>query len=640
MRHVLIPIAALSVAAGPLTAQAPTSPDTARLEPVVTTTARYPLPLSTAPSTTMLMGEDLRARGIERVQDALAEVPGLAIAPSGSWGAQTSAFLRGGNSNYTKVLVDGMPLNQPGGAFDWANLTTDNVERIEIVRGPASVLYGSDAVSGVVQIFTRRPTARARVDASLRGGTHQAREGDLSVRGGGPLGGFSLGGARRTTEGIYAFNNGYHNTTLSALGRLASPGRRGDLTLSARAAGSRAQIPTDGNGDVVDSNAFRRERRLIVALDGGVRVSSRVEARLLAGTSEERTTSDNQPDSPGDTLGFYSHDDLDISRRTADLRANIALGLAGVLTGGVAAEHQRVHSSGYSNFGPSEPFDETRTNLGYYLQALRTVGDRLTITGSARIDDNEKYGTFTTGRLSIVSRIAGGLRALAAAGTAFKEPSMLEVFNTAFTRGNAALDPERTASAEVGLVQDIHGVARLGATGFAQRFRDLIQYAGGTTAPDPNYFNVGRARADGLELELRTLTTGAWRASAGYTWLRTEVTDSGFGGSSGFEEGEPLVRRPEHSGWVSGGASIARRVSLDATARQVGPRDDIDFRPFPATRVRIPGYTTVDLSARAHLLRDAALTLQVSNLFDREYQTIFNFRGPGRIVLVGVRVGG
>jgi vitamin B12 transporter len=619
-------------------AQQPTRPDTARLDPVVTTASRVPQPLSATPSTTVLVGADLRDRGIARVQDALREIAGVALAPSGGWGGQTSLFLRGGNSGYAKVLVDGIPVNQPGGAIDWANLTTDNVERIEIVRGPASVLYGSDAVSGVVQIFTRRGAGRPRIDGAARGGTNDTREGELAASGGGPLGGFSLGGARRTTSGIYAFNNDYGNTTLSALARLATPARA-DLALSARAASSTAHIPTDGGGDVVDSNAYRRERRLVLALDAGYRLTPRVEARLLAGTSEERGTSDDQPDSPGDTLGFYAHDETRISRRTADLRGNIGLGPAGVLTAGFVAEGQHVRSSGYSNFGPAEPFDETRANRSYYAQVLGAVDDRVTLSGSVRLDDNEKYGAFTTVRASVVARLAAGLRAHAAAGTAFKEPLMLEVFDTPFTRGNASLNPERTASAEVGLARDLSGAVRASATIFAQRFRDLIQYDGATSAPDPNYFNIGGARADGLELEVYSVAQGPWRASASYTWLHTEVTDSGFGGSSGFEQGKPLVRRPRHSGHVRAGVRARGRFALDATLRYVGRRDDLDFRNFSTTRVRMPGHATADLSGHASLLGDAVLTLHIANLLDRAHQPVFNYPGPGRIVLVGVRFG-
>src|SRR5205823_5874878 len=136
------------------------SPDTAQLRTVVVSASKVPRPAaSLSQAVTVLSGDDLRARGIARVSDALREVPGASLVQSGSFGALTSLFLRGGESRYTKVLIDGVAVNAAGGFFDFSHLTTDNIDRIEIVRGPASVLYGADAATGVVQIFTRRPTS-------------------------------------------------------------------------------------------------------------------------------------------------------------------------------------------------------------------------------------------------------------------------------------------------------------------------------------------------------------------------------------------------------------------------------------------------------------------------------------------------
>ena len=136
------------------------------------TATRLPTPPdAVVSSVTMIRGDDLRARGIRFVQDALREVPGATVVQVGSYGGVSSLFLRGGESDYVKVLVDGVPVNQSGGAYNWANLTTDNVDRIEVLRGPASVLYGSDAVSGVVQIFTRRGQGRPAIEGGAEAGT-------------------------------------------------------------------------------------------------------------------------------------------------------------------------------------------------------------------------------------------------------------------------------------------------------------------------------------------------------------------------------------------------------------------------------------------------------------------------------------
>src|SRR5205085_3629826 len=156
--------------------------DTARIAPVVVTATSTPLALNRVPaSVTVLDGATLRAEGLTHVADALRQMPGMAVVQSGSYGAPTSLFTRGGQSNYTKVLVDGVPVNEPGGALDLGLLTLDDVERIEIVRGPTSVLYGSDAVAGVIQIFTRRGGVRPRGSLDARGGSYGTYDAEINA---------------------------------------------------------------------------------------------------------------------------------------------------------------------------------------------------------------------------------------------------------------------------------------------------------------------------------------------------------------------------------------------------------------------------------------------------------------------------
>src|SRR5689334_5926559 len=183
-------------------------PDTARIAPVVVTATSTPLTLDRVPaSVTVLDGAALRAEGMTHLGDALRLVPGMAVVQSGSYGAPTSLFTRGAQGNYTKVLVDGVPLNDPGGALDLGLVTLDDVERIEIVRGPASVLYGSDAVAGVVQIFTRHGSSRASGSIDARGGTYASYDVDAGAAI--PLGAahLAVGAGHHRSDGIYQFNS-------------------------------------------------------------------------------------------------------------------------------------------------------------------------------------------------------------------------------------------------------------------------------------------------------------------------------------------------------------------------------------------------------------------------------------------------
>ena len=168
----------------PVAAFAQGARDTARIAPVVITATRSPLAAERAPSAiSVITGAQLRAQGITSVSDALRQVPGLAVVQTGSYGGVTSLFIRGGESKFAKVLIDGVPVNDAGGAFDFSTLSTDNLDRIEIVRGPASVLYGSDAMAGVVQLFTAQGTAGLHGVASARAGGFGSNDADAALRG-------------------------------------------------------------------------------------------------------------------------------------------------------------------------------------------------------------------------------------------------------------------------------------------------------------------------------------------------------------------------------------------------------------------------------------------------------------------------
>src|SRR5436190_11777286 len=269
------------------------TPDTAQLGTVVVSGSKVPRPAEvlTQPIT-VLSGDDLRARGVARVSDALREVPGASLVQSGSDGALTSLFLRGGESRYTKVLIDGVPVNAPGGYFDFSHLTTDNIDRIEIVRGPASVLYGADAATGIVQIFTRRGSSEPRASIAARGGTYHSLDVDGDASGSYGPGAFSFGGAHHSTDGILPFNNQYKNGTLSSSVSL-SHGAAGDARLTARYTAAEFHYPTDFTGAPVDSNSYRTQHRLTVGLDAGRNLSAGVQARVLAGSNDVSDLTDD-----------------------------------------------------------------------------------------------------------------------------------------------------------------------------------------------------------------------------------------------------------------------------------------------------------------------------------------------------------
>src|SRR5205823_4115390 len=275
-----------------------------------------PLALNRVPaSVTVLDGATLRAEGLTHVADALRQVPGVAIVQSGSYGAQTSLFMRGGQSNYTKVLVDGVPLNDPGGALDMGLLTLDGVDHIEVVRGPTSVLYGSDAVAGVVQIFTRRGTATPHASLDARGGSYGSY--DFGATSEAPVGStrISVGAAHHVTNGIYDFNSQYRsdvgNATLTR-----TPWTNAELAGTGRYTDAVAHFPTDFTGAPIDPNAYRLEKRAMVGAELQQRIArARASFGITSNLANDATI--NPPNGSGDAGSSLATRTL---RQAADLR--------------------------------------------------------------------------------------------------------------------------------------------------------------------------------------------------------------------------------------------------------------------------------------------------------------------------------
>lgn len=622
-----------------------TSSDTTTLAPVVVTATRLPSPAGGATlSTTVISGEDLRARGVSTVLEALRETPSVAVVQGGSFGQQTSLFVRGGQSNYTQVLVDGVVVNDPGGALDLANLTTDNIDRIEIVRGPASVLYGANAVTGTIQIFTRRGQGPLRLSAWGRAGTYGTREGEVSTLGGSERLGYSLAAAQHNTDGIYAVNSAARNGTYS--GRLRfTPDSRSEVALNLRYIDAGAHIATNSNGVPNDSNQTHTERRLIGSLDAGRLLTSRLEAHVSLAATDADARSEDRPDSPGDTDFPY---DLRtrLYRRSADARLNFSIVPDVVLTGGGSYETQHHRESGSSA--------QHRDVSAGYAQIAGASSGKLFYTGGVRLDHNSTFGNFTSYRAGAAYVLSGATRVHAAIGSAFREPTFDESSSRVpFDIGNPNLRPERSRSWEAGAEQEIvRRRASLGATYFKQRFRDMIQYNGLVPEDAPNFYNLAAATSDGIEVTLRITPAAPLTLAASYTYTKTRVTNAGIDSSAtaSFVQGQRLLRRPANL--ASATASYAFRrpeTSLHLEVSSIGDRDDRDFSDnvtFIPKAVTLPSYTVVALSGELGILRrsataspDIVLTARVDNLFDRAYQQVFGFASPRRTVLVGARIG-
>jgi vitamin B12 transporter len=595
---------------------------------------------------TVLDGVELRAAGLATVADALRTVSGVAVVQSGSFGAATSVFLRGGESDYVLVLLDGVQMNQPGGAFDFAALTLWNVERIEIVRGPSSALHGSDAVAGVIHIITATGQGPMTGTLSTRLGSFGRRDWSAEAAGGTERTGYSMSLSRSRTDGILAFNNRHDNMVAS--GRVSFlPDDRTRADISFRIGDREYHYPTDASGNAVDRNAFTYGDETVLSASIRRELSTRFDVRARFGVADTDGGADDAPDALGDSLGFFGFTSLDhVRRATLDLRANVRMGDF-VATGGweLEQESQRSFTESLSQYGMSSGRSEyARQNNAYYVHVTGELS-RIAVNLGQRLEDNERFGTFGTWQVG-VSWLASqrhGTRLRASAGTALKEPTFFENFATGFARGNENLQPERSRSWELGVDQALFaGNAHFRVTWFDQSFADLIQYTFATSTPnESNFFNVAAATSRGLETEIDGVL-GSFRGSASWTRLDTEVTDSGFdeGPGATFVVGEALLRRPKHTFNARVVADVGSRAQLLADVTVVGSRADRDFTQFPAAPVQLARYINLALGGSIEIVAAKAgtpgfvLELRGENLLDQDFEEVFGFRAPGRALYV------
>jgi vitamin B12 transporter len=621
----------------PVVLDAQTPVDTIELAPVVVSATRAPVSSDlVASSVTVLEIAELRQRGLRSVAEALRMVGSAVVLESGSYGGQTSLFVRGGESDYVRVLLDGVPLNQPGGAIDLADLGLENVERIEIVRGPGSVLYGSDAVTGVVQIFTREGTGSPGFNLSARGGSYGTSEYLLGAAGGNRRAGFAVEVTHFASDGIFELNNEYRSSVLSARARLA-PDERTHATLVYRYNDKTYHFPTDAAGRPVDSNQYSAEHGPLASLIIQRTVLPALGIQASGFLREARLEYSDAADSPAS----FPYESSDLVRRAGGgLQVDWRPGSSTVVTAGLEYEHE--DQRGQNTFDAT---NVSRWNRALLAQVVAEPAPAVSLNGGVRVEHNSQFGGYATYRTGLVYRVGDRTRLRGSLGTGFKEPTFFESFATGFVRGNPHLDPERSTSWEFAIERDVGGVGlRLGY--FHQRFRDLIEYSSEPLPPDMvNYFNVAGARAHGFEIGASLSVPRRWEARVEYTYLSTEVLEGGpsAGPGAAFVPGEPLVRRPGHVLTAVLHRSIGAKGLAVLEGRWLGSREDIDYSSGSAVRVTLPGHLRMDAALEYALVRPErgagiSVTARVENLFDADAQEIANFPTRGRSLFLGGKV--
>lgn len=589
-----------------LAAASPPAGDEAPAATVVVTAARVAERIDrTLAEVTVIERAAIEAAAGRTLAELLATVPGVQVWSHGGHGTLSSVSLRGLDTRHTLLLVDGVRHGSATlGTPSWDNLPLDAIERIEIVRGPLSGLYGSDAVGGVVQVFTRRGTPGFVPQAQVTLGSLGYREVAAGARFDGERIDGSVRLQHREVDGFSATNprvpfgnhhpdrDGFAQSSLSA--RLGAD--LGDWRAEASLLRARGLNRYD-DGPAVDARARLHNEVLALSLDGPLAPGWRTTLRLARSTDEIDTLASTW--SPPGTTGTVQR------QLSWEHQVATPLGTLLALAERVRQEVER----------PGVPFAVSERTIDGLALGLDGEAGALGWQASLRRDRNSQFGHQTTGSLAGGWQLTPALRAVAAVGTSFVAPSFNDLFFPLFGGGNPDLQPERGRHRELALVWR-QGPLSGRVAYFENRIRDLI--AGWPPV------NIARAEIDGVSASLDA-ALGAWTLAASVDSLDP------VNATPGANFGKRLARRARESarlsadwrgsGWTLGGSLQAHGSRYDDAAN---------------TR-RLPGFATVDLRAERQLARDWALALRLNNALDRDYQTVLGYNQPGREAYVTLR---
>jgi vitamin B12 transporter len=629
------------------------APEEATAEAVVVTATKTETPITeVASSVYVIDSKTIEDKKATTVLEVLRDAPGLQVVQSGGLGGQTSVFLRGGNSDYTLVLIDGVRVNDPtNGSFDFANLTTDNIERIEVIYGPQSTLYGSDAVGGVIQIITKKGKGTPHGYVFGEGGSFGTfRQGGGFSGDTGPLD-YSFEASHIKTNGISKADarpkfstagnserDGYDNLALSSrIGmKFLEDGR---IDLATRFLLS--QTALDGSDPftglpVDDPNLEQLSRQLTSSIVVTKRITDwwqpRIEISLNANTVKDHDPINpfvqTDPHEPYDgciSLGYVcvnNNSSTITHQRFADWQNTFNIAPSEVIVAGYEYYRQegsiRTFASSFTSSQPGATtgFDITNGNHALYFQLQHDIAKQFFATTGIRHEMNTHFGEKTTYKLDLAyllpvleSKIHANY------GTGFHAPTMNDLFFPGFSNKN--LKPENSESYEIGFsLSPIKNVLSMGATYFYNNYTNLIAF-------DPLLFipvNVARARSQGVSLDATATPIREVSLKANYTYLWAENLDAK----------QDLLRRPHNKVNILLDVVPIDRLHINTDIQYVSSRADFDGR--------VGAYALVGVAVTYDVMKHVQVYAKIDNLLDRDYEEINGYGTVGRSVYGGARV--
>jgi vitamin B12 transporter len=600
-------------------AQNEESPITTKLEDVVVTAART---LTSAEevgsSVTVITSKDIEARGHATVQEVLKGTPGLDVVNSGGAGQSSSVFLRGANSYHTLVLLDGMEMNDPTGAnrgFDFSNLTVDNIERIEILRGSQSTLYGADAMGGVINIITKKGRGKPVFYFGSEGGSYKTWREFAGASMGSEKINASLAFSHNSSDGFSAADDDlpgnseddrWENTSASTrMGFVVS--ENADVNFIGRFQKGRTHLDSGGGANQDAEDYHVNERKVYTQVNAHVFAFDGLWEQTLAyGLANHDREYRNDP---------WADSDYDGKKHEISWQNNLYLHETNTLTLGLEYEKEELDNH--------EDLDESVYTRSFFVQDQIQLGGSSFTTVGLRYDDHEEFGSETTFRITQAFLIRDwGTRFKGSYGTGFRAPSLNELYyvnSWGGPGGNPDLDPEKSKGWDIGVEQALfNNRMTIGITYFYNDFEDLIVWTNG-------YNNVDDARTRGIESFIKITPFNDLSMGLNYTYTDTEDDD-----------GSRLLRRPLHKTGFNTCYRFLERGTVNLDVFHVGKRDDSywDSMTWTTNNVVVDDYVLVNLSGSFDICKHFQVFARIDNLFDEEYNEAYGY-GTARFSAYG-----
>jgi vitamin B12 transporter len=631
-----------------------------------------PTPSDQSPnSVSVITAEDIETRQLRTVPDALQSLPGLNVVQNGGPGAQSSVFIRGTNSNHVKVLIDGIDVSDPSnppGAFDFGQLLTGDIARIEVLRGPQSGLYGSDAIGGVISITTKSGSGPPKVTATLEGGSFGTFNQALGLSGSQENFNYVFNiqhfqstatpvtPAYMLAPGEQANNNSYNNWTYSTkLGYTLSNNLA--FNLVGRYTESKLLLTNDDYLDYFPTSyaeplqTTQTDHQFYGRAEMVWSPTATFKNFFGVNYMNSRTWSfDPNPDNfyipavvpPSTNLG---------TRLKEDYRGELQVAPGHLLLFGLEDQNETLSTNSSSVVDPTFTYEtffttnaERRNDAGW-IELQSQLTKQLYLVSNVRYDINEDFGNHATFRVAPVYVVPEiGTRLRASYGTGFKAPPLEDLYVNflPYFVGNPSLQPEESTGWDVGFEQPIaNGSFRFGSTYFRNDITNLIEAVTTSMPGVESLGNIDQATTSGFENFAAWQVNSRLSLRADYTYTMA-IAASTPGCASPPCAGQQLLRRPKNKASLTANWRATDRLSVSATLLYVGPWWDITRQAEAPDGfnlyVQAPGFTTVNLAANYALRDDITLFGRIDNLFNAQYEDPLGFMRPGFGIFAGIRL--